>query len=112
MRVIFEEVENEYFFEVILTDDDYYQVEELGGVIKNCIWEGNGIKQINIFLRKEKEKNLCHLLKEKKHPVKKDSQKILNEKWEKENPKNKPLLSLIPKRDEEKRKLLKKEKNK
>ena len=112
MRVIFEEVDHEYFFELVLSPQDFEQIETFGGIIKDCVWEGNGIKDINVFIRKEKENKLCHSLKEKKHQAEKGSLKILKEKCTKGSHKSKQSLSLIPKRAEGKRKLPKKVKNK
>ena len=103
MRVIFEEVEKELFFEVILNSRDVEHFQQFDGIVGDFIWNVNGLREINVFIRKEKESEICHSLKEKKLVVEKDSQKISKEKCMKESRKNKPSLSLTPKREKEKK---------
>lgn len=111
MRIIFEEVEGEYFFEVILTPKDLETISAFGGIIRDCLWEGNGIKNINVYIRKEKESELCPSLKEKQLKAEKDSLRTYEEKCMKESPKNKRSQSLIAKRAGGKKVLKKREKN-
>jgi len=62
--VIFEEVDKELFFEVVLTSQDFDQLEFLGGVIGDFICEISDAKTINVYIRKEKD--LCLSLKDQK----------------------------------------------
>lgn len=98
MRVIFEEVDDEYYFEVILSRRDLEHFDTFGGIIGDFIWEGDGIKPMNVYIRKEKESESCHLSKEKKQAVEKDFQRTLSERCTKVSPKSKPSRSLIRKR--------------
>jgi hypothetical protein len=113
MRVIFEEVDGEYFFEIILTPYDLEKLDTYGGIIGDFAWEGNGVRDINVYIRKEKESDSCHSSKERKHPQKRGSLKISEGKntlTQKCQP-NRPLLSLLAKRAGAKRKLPKKERS-
>lgn len=98
MRVIFEEVDNEFFLEVILTAYDFEKIENFGGVIGNYVWENKTVKDLNVYIRKEKDNRQCHSSKERKQVAAKDSQRTSSEKFLKVSRKSKPLLSLIPKR--------------
>lgn len=51
MRIIFEEVDNEYFFEIILTPIDHEKLNQFGGVVGDFFWNAEGIKNINVFVR-------------------------------------------------------------
>ena len=66
MRVIFEEVDAELFFEVILTAKDVEHFQRFNGIVGYFVWDIGGIREINIFIRKEKDYETCHLSKEKK----------------------------------------------
>lgn len=56
MRVIFEEVDREYFLEICLSASDKEKISSKDGVVGEYLWDGNGIKGINIFIRTEGEK--------------------------------------------------------
>lgn len=96
--MIFEEVDHEYFFEIILSTEDLEQIKTLGGILREYLWEGNNIRDINVYIRQEKEGAICHSLKEKKQAAKKGFQRTSKEKCTKANHKSKPLRSLIRKR--------------
>ena len=78
MRVIFEEVEGELFFEVILQDLDLENLILFGGLIGSYIWEDEKVKDLNLYLRKEQG---CHLSKERKPEAKKVSRKTSKKRW-------------------------------
>lgn len=54
MRVIFEELDGDYYFEVILLDEE---IERLAsdGVCKDFVWDKDFQRDLNIFIRKENE---------------------------------------------------------
>ena len=112
MRVIFEEVDSEYFFELILNPTDFERIEMLGGIIGTFVWDGDGIRDVNVYIRKEKEKELCHSLKEKEPVPLKDSPKISRERCTKASRRSKLSRSLIAKRVGGKRRLPKLKRNK
>lgn len=106
MRVIFEEVDNELFFEVILTSQDLEHYEEFDGIVGDFFWEMAGeVRQINVFIRKEKENELCH---SNKVNLRKLSPKISPSFVMLDTKKNKVLPSLYPKRAGVKKRRLKK----
>lgn len=105
MRLIFEEVDREYFFEIILSTEDLEKIKTLGGIIKEYLWGENNIRDINVYIRQEKEGAICHSLKVKKQAAEKDFPRTSKEKWKPENLKSKPLRSLIRKRATEKKRL-------
>jgi hypothetical protein len=78
--VIFEEVDGEYFFELILDQEDFDQMNTFGGIIRDYVWENGAVKLINIYLHPEKKEGLCHLSKEKKPKREKGSQRTLGGK--------------------------------
>ena len=53
MRVIFEEVYGEYFFEVVLDQEDTERFRTMGGVIADFVCDHNGTRTINVFIRNE-----------------------------------------------------------
>jgi hypothetical protein len=53
MRVVFEEVYGEYFFEIILDEEDQEKLNTLGGTIADFICELKGVHTINVYIRKE-----------------------------------------------------------
>lgn len=55
MRIIFEEVEREFFFEVILGAADLERIQDFGGVVGEFLWDIDGIKYINVFVRQGDE---------------------------------------------------------
>lgn len=107
MRVIFEEIDRELFFEVVLTSLDFDQIELLGGVIGDFICEISEAKTINVYIRKEKD--LCHLSKAQKPKLERAFHLTSKKKSKRVSRKNKPLRSLIAKR--EGKKLLRKVNN-
>lgn len=98
MRLIFEEVMSEYFFELVLNGTDLEKLDQIGGLLATYVWEGDGIRDINIYLRKEKDKEPCHSSKEKKQVPEKGFLKTSSEKCTKESLRSKPSPSLIAKR--------------
>lgn len=54
MRVIFENVEGQYFLEIILGWKDVKSLESRGELQSDFFWEENEIADLNIFIRKEK----------------------------------------------------------
>jgi hypothetical protein len=89
VRIIFEEVDSELFFEVILSPYDVERIESYTGIVREYLIDFQGIKNINVFVRKEGQ--LCHLSKARKQNLKKAFQRIFGEKLPQENHKNKPL---------------------
>jgi hypothetical protein len=61
MRVIYEVMNDEAFFEVILSEGDLERFDRLGGIVGEFFIPGEGLTQINVFIRKE---TLCLLKKE------------------------------------------------
>ena len=111
MRVIFEEVQRELFFEIVLNTRDIDHFAQFEGIVGDFVWDIDGIvREINVFIRKEKDNELCHLSKEKKQVPKKDFPKISAERCTKESPKSNPLRSLIARREGVKKKHLQKKK--
>jgi len=53
MRVIFEEVYGEYFFELVLDEEDTERLRSMGGVIADFVCDHNGTRTINVFIRNE-----------------------------------------------------------
>jgi len=56
MRVIFEEVEGEIFFEVILSPKDLDHFERFNGIVGDFLIDMQGMKEVNVFIRKEGSK--------------------------------------------------------
>lgn len=112
MRLIFEEVDHEYFFEIILSAEDLEDIQTLDGIIREYIWDTNNIRDINVYIRKDKKGDLCHSLKERRQVQKKDSQKTCAEKCMKASPKSKQWPLLIAKRVEAKKVKLKRKNEK
>ena len=85
MRVIFEESELQLFFEIILSPDDISRFAEFSGIVGEYAIDYQGIKTINVFIRKEGE--LCRSLKERKLKLVRGFKRILNAKSRKINEK-------------------------
>lgn len=77
MRLIFEEVDREYFLEVILDSEDLAKIQESDGVIEEYYWDDRYITDINVFIRKETP--LCRSVKGKKVIKRKHEKYVLNE---------------------------------
>lgn len=65
MRVILEEVEGEYFFEVILTDEDLERMKNFGGLIEDFILDRDGPVYLNVFVRHQPHGDFMPLVKGK-----------------------------------------------
>lgn len=65
MRVILEEVEGEYFFEVILTDADLERMKNFGGLIEDFILDRDGPVYLNVFVRHQPHGDFMPLVKGK-----------------------------------------------
>lgn len=102
MRIIVEELDDEFFFEFHLSPSEFDQLLIGENVLDEFKWDLGNYKSLNILIRKEKE-NICHSLKEKRQAAEKDFQRTSSEKLKRESPKNKPLRSLIAKRVWEKK---------
>ena len=109
MRIIFDELDGELFFEIVLTQADVDYFERHAGVHSDFAWNVNGIKLLNVFVRAERNYE-CLSSKEKQQVVGKDFLKISKEKSKHESPKSKQSPSLIAKRVMGK-KILKKERS-
>jgi hypothetical protein len=110
MRVIFEKVEGEHFFEAILEDQDIHNIVHNDGALGDFLFEMEGVQSLNVFLRKEKRSDLCQWSKEKQQSPEKDLHPISKKKLPRENPRSRASRSLIQKRVGGKR-LLKKVRN-
>ena len=55
MRVIFEEVYGEYFFELVLDQEDTERFRTMGSIIADFVCDHNGARTINVFIRNEDE---------------------------------------------------------
>lgn len=53
MRVIFEEVYGEYFFELVLDQEDTERFRTMGSIIADFVCDHNGARTINVFIRNE-----------------------------------------------------------
>lgn len=106
MRLIFEPADDCYYFEVILNSLETKLLENHDGIVEEFTWDTGEVQDINVCIRKEGI--TCHSSKEKQPNLGKDSLRTSKEKWKPENPRSKQLLSLIRKRDGEKRVLPKK----
>lgn len=51
MRLIWEEVDNEYFLELILNLHDIDKIKEESGLVREFIWPDHPITKINVFIR-------------------------------------------------------------
>ena len=103
MRLIFEEIDREYFLEVILDCEDLDNLIYSEGVVQEYFWDDRYITDINVFVRKEGIR--CHWLKGKKLELEKDSAKIFEEKLTQESLKSRRSPLLIRKRDKGKKRL-------
>jgi hypothetical protein len=79
MRIIFDELDGELFFEIVLTQADVDYFERHAGVHSDFAWNVNGIKLLNVFVRAERNYE-CLSSKEKQQVVGKDFLKISKEK--------------------------------
>ena len=52
MRVIFEEVDREYYLEIILNLHDIDRIKEDSGLSRDFKWPSDQINKINVFVRK------------------------------------------------------------
>lgn len=68
MRVIFEQIDFELFFELVLDEEDLEEMEEAGGIVSEYIWHKDNAKTINVYIRKDlgREGTTMPLIKGKK----------------------------------------------
>ncbi len=71
MRVIFEELDGQLFFEIILNDDDQEHLFTKDGAIGDFIWDLGRPHDLNVFVRKEKRSIYMPLIKGKEAASKK-----------------------------------------
>jgi len=51
VRLIWEEVDNEYYLELILNLHDIDKIKEESGLVREFIWPDHPITKINVFIR-------------------------------------------------------------
>lgn len=54
MKVIFETIEDDAYFEIILREDELERLQRCG-IAKDFAWDFGDVKQLNVFIRKEDE---------------------------------------------------------
>ena len=55
--MILEEIDDEYYFEAILSPYDFKQIDEEGGVGQEYSWYNEEKKGINVYIRKENSRD-------------------------------------------------------
>lgn len=73
MRVVFDEVDNELFFEIVLNEIDLEKFTKFNGVVGDFIWNLNGLREINVFVRKETNESLLIRKREPKATIKQET---------------------------------------
>jgi hypothetical protein len=71
VRVILEESDGEYFFELILADYDFEKIKTYGGIIEDYVLDRSGPLYLNVFIRHQQQGSFMPLVKGKKAKSKK-----------------------------------------